>query len=133
MNNILGLKQRKAYMGIAILWIIGYHFYLTQEEFINNFVPLQILKFLFGKGFVGVDVFFLLSSFGLCHSLENNKLMVFYKRRFWRIVPLYIVFLVLCKILLYPGDIWAFMHDCFLQITSLSVVNTQYHYCPVKV
>lgn len=78
MNNILGLKQRKAYMGIAILWIIGYHFYLTQEEFINNFAPLQILKFLFGKGFVGVDVFFLLSSFGLCHSLENNKLITMF-------------------------------------------------------
>ncbi len=43
MDRVFGLESRKTYMGIAILWIIGYHFYLVQQEFID--IHFTIFRF----------------------------------------------------------------------------------------
>lgn len=121
MDYVFGNENRKAYMGLAMIWIIGYHFYLVHSDFINHY--LFPVKFLFRNGYVGVDIFFILSAFGLCYSWERSTVTCFYKKRFIRIIPLYLVFLVLCKFLLKADfSYW----DVFLQITSLSVVNTPY-------
>jgi len=106
-------------MGLAMLWIIGYHFYLVQSEFID--AHLFPVKLLLRNGFVGVDIFFILSAYGLCCSWERSSACEFYKKRFLRIIPLYIVFLFLCKVVLKANHVLA---DGLLQMTSLSVFNT---------
>lgn len=121
MNLVFGLEHRKAYMGLAMLWIIGYHFYLEQSEIINHY--LFPFKLLFRNGFVGVDIFFILSAYGLCCSWERSKVVDFYKKRFMRIIPLYLLFLVLCKYILHAHHV---LVDGLLQISSLSVFNTSF-------
>lgn len=119
MDYVFGREHRKAYMGLAMLWIIGYHFYLEQSEVINHyFFPF---KMLFRNGFVGVDIFFILSAYGLCCSWERSKVLEFYKKRFIRIIPLYLLFLILCKYVLHAHHV---LTDGLLQMMSLSVFNT---------
>ena len=40
---------------------------------------------------IGVDIFMLLSAYGLCYSINKNSIKEFYKRRYSRVVPLYII------------------------------------------
>lgn len=121
MDYVFGKEHRKAYMGFAMLWIIGYHFYLVQSEFIDHY--LFPFKLLFRNGFVGVDIFFILSAYGLCCSWENSTVKSFYKKRFIRIIPLYVGFLILCKLILKTNHM---VTDGMLQITSLSIFDTPY-------
>lgn len=78
-------KNRAFIMGIACLWIMFLHCHLK-----INFYPLRAL----GRfGFTQVDVFMFLSGFGLFFSLEkSNNYWGFYKKRFSRIIPAYLVF-----------------------------------------
>lgn len=122
MDKVFGLESRKTYMGIAILWIIGYHFYLVQQEFID--IHFTIFRFLFRNGYVGVDIFFILSAYGLCHSWKQSTAATYYKKRLLRIMPLYIVFLFLCRLTLNGGG--DFGIDALRQITGLSVFNTSF-------
>lgn len=70
------VKNRNAIFGFAILYIILYH---------SGVWPL------FGRGFIGVDVFLFLSAFGLCFSLAKHNLWKFYLRRLNRIYPLFVI------------------------------------------
>lgn len=119
MDYVFGKEHRKAYMGLAMLWIIGYHFYLVQADFIDSY--LYPFKLIFRNGFVGVDIFFFLSAYGLCCSWERSSVGSFYKKRFLRIIPLYLIFLILCKFILKAHHVLA---DGLLQMSSLSILNT---------
>ena len=80
-HDIDGLK------GIAILAVVFYHFFdlLKSAHFTEST--------LFDGGFLGVDIFFVISGFlitsSVFYKLSNNdfSLLSFYKRRFLRIVP----------------------------------------------
>lgn len=69
-------KHRNAVYGIAILYVIFYHMGLSP---------------LFGRGFIGVDIFIFLSAFGCCFSLNKHSLGVFYLRRLNRVYPLFVI------------------------------------------
>lgn len=74
-------KGRAALMGFAILWIIGFHY---------SFLFDTPLRPFFRNGYLGVDVFLMLSSFGLCFSFEKEQnTSAFYKKRVLRIIPLW--------------------------------------------
>ena len=80
-HDIDGLK------GIAILAVVFYHIFdlLKSAHFTEST--------LFDGGFLGVDIFFVISGFlitsSVFYKLSNNdfSLLSFYKRRFFRIVP----------------------------------------------
>ena len=80
-QDIDGLK------GIAILAVVFYHLFdlLKSGQYTEST--------LFDGGFLGVDIFFVISGFLITSSvfyrLSNNdfSLLSFYKRRFLRIVP----------------------------------------------
>ncbi|UMM28961.1 hypothetical protein L5515_011557 [Caenorhabditis briggsae] len=78
--------------GLAILSVLGFHFYPSY----------------FPNGYLGVDQFFILSGFLMCMLLTKSKEMPvcsaflhFYSRRFKRILPLYLLFILLTLIALY--------------------------------
>lgn len=84
-SDILNRKQEL--MGFAIIWIFLFH-----SKFGQN---LYIIKDVIGFGAHGVDIFFFLSALGLSHSLKkNSNTLAFYSRRFWRIVPTFLFFLI---------------------------------------
>lgn len=56
-------KYRSELMGWAIIWIMMLHF---------RFIHIKPLGFLAQYGFAGVDIFMLVSGFGLYYSLEKT-------------------------------------------------------------
>ena len=71
-------KNRTLLMGFAIFWIFFYH----------QGVAISGLREFFSVGWIGVEIFFLVSGFGLCVSLTKNPdILSFYKRRLLRILP----------------------------------------------
>ena len=48
-------KYRQAFMGLAIFWIFFYH----------TGVDMPVLRELFAMGWMGVDIFFFVSGYGL--------------------------------------------------------------------
>lgn len=72
-------------MGFAIVWIILFHF--------KAFDAVPILGEIFRIGELGVDIFLLVSAFGLCHSINKTKsIKQFYAKRLIRIFPTWLFF-----------------------------------------
>lgn len=88
-------KYRSQLMGFAIFWIFFYH----------TGVNIPGLNALFSIGWIGVEIFFLVSGFGLCASLAKNPdILQFYKRRLIRILPTWWLILAIMHVLgLYMG------------------------------
>ena len=82
-------KYRQAFMGLAIFWIFFYH----------TGVDMPVLRELFAMGWMGVDIFFFVSGYGLCASLSKNcSVKSFFWRRFIRIMPTWWIILTLMAI-----------------------------------
>lgn len=75
------LANRTYLMGWAMICVLIYH------AFCWIYNPIGHLN----VGYIGVDVFLFLSGLGLAFSFEKNDVGTFYKNRFWRIYPLYII------------------------------------------
>jgi len=85
--DFIGLvgKYRQMLMGLMILWIIFLHMRIA---FPPTFLG-QGLRFFQGCGILAVDIFFLLSGFGLCFSKSGSHFSQFIKKRIFRILPAY--------------------------------------------
>lgn len=82
-------------MGLAIFWIFFYH----------TGVDIPVLRELFALGWMGVDIFFFVSGFGLCASLsKGGSVGSFFKRRFFRIIPTWWIVLAAMAIV---GMLWS--------------------------
>ena len=101
MGNLFTIKDISTYrselMGWAIVWIMMLHFTFTQ---------IKPLGFLAQYGFAGVDIFMLVSGFGLYFSLDkNSNIITFYRKRFLRIFPTYDILGVFASVILYHDSI----------------------------
>lgn len=115
MKELLGKDRRFYLMGVAILIIIGLHFFMY-----SAFPKESVWGFLFSKGYIGVDIFLFISSYGLCFSFNKNSLADYYKRRAIRIYPAYLVFLIITLIFYgksYSEPIWQLF---VFQVTGLA-------------
>ena len=71
-------------MGFAALWILMLHeWQLLSAEWSS---PYYVERFIKDIGFIGVDMFLLLSGMGLSYAVCKHSLREFYKRRFSRLV-----------------------------------------------
>lgn len=90
---------RNSLMGIAILWIVFYHSGINFGKigFLSYFC--SFIKY---TGYLGVDIFFFVSGFGLMASWYKKRpsILFFYKRRFLRIMPIYWFFLSIYLVLI---------------------------------
>ena len=95
---------RSTLMGIAILWVIFYHFGFHTPGFDH------ITRF----GYAGVDIFMFLSGFGLFYSLnKNNDLGTYYKKRIVRIFPTYFIVGIVLSLFCYPTEnLWNYLWRC---------------------
>lgn len=126
-SNVLNKDNRFFYMGLAMIGVIGYHIYLNDIFLYDN--SFKAFKVLFKYGYVGVDLFLFFSAFGLCYSYVNSSLKDFYKKRFIRIIPIYLIFKIIEFLIIREENVNQFLIDRFLVITSLSVIQTPYT-CP---
>ena len=86
------VSYRTELMGLAALWIYIFH------EWVPLAPNVPVLGFIEGFikqiGFFGVDIFFLLSGMGLIFAIEKHSLATYYKRRFLRVLPPYLIMAV---------------------------------------
>lgn len=83
--DILSLisKHRSALMGFAALYIFVFHEYIAIGNESSKLYIIQEL--VVGRGFVGVDIFFLLSGMGLTYSVRKTNTAMFYYKRLRRV------------------------------------------------
>jgi len=113
--NLLS-KYRAQLMGIAILMIVFLHMTLEFGTVVTYFKSLCE---------AGVDIFLLVSGFGLYYSLnKNNDTLEFYKRRLSRLAPAYIPFIILRFLLLFITSDVAENKFSLIQTFSGNVVMT---------
>ena len=90
--------------GVAVLWVMIFHYVVVREgrfadPWISAIEGVQPLNVLAHNGYLGVDLFFLISGFLLTlpwfvHAPQGRSppsTRAFYARRFWRIAPAYYV------------------------------------------
>ena len=97
MGNLFTLKDISTYrselMGWAIVWIMMLHFTFTQ---------IKPLGFLAQYGFAGVDIFMLVSGFGLFFSLEKNSHIIHFIKTISKNISHLLHFRDFCKHLIIP-------------------------------
>lgn len=92
---------RSELMGWAILWIMMLHFTFNQ---------IKPLGFIAQYGFAGVEIFMLVSGFGLYYSLDkDHHIIPFYKKRILRIFPTYYLLGIIASILLFSDNLLSFL------------------------
>lgn len=120
-------KYRDALMGFAMLWIVFDH---SGLNFGTGFLG-YIIRFIKQTGWLGVDIFFFVSGFGLMVGWYKKKssLLFFYKRRFLRIMPIFWFFFVVDLILqALSEDVWS-PGTVFINFTGLSFfIQGSYHW-----
>jgi peptidoglycan/LPS O-acetylase OafA/YrhL len=95
MDNFYDLltKKRMQIFGFAIIWIFFRHTY-----FYNDF-SFGYLQPIIQIGDMGVDLFLFLSGFGLFFSYPKYTLKEFYIKRTLRILPMFIILMILFTII----------------------------------
>jgi peptidoglycan/LPS O-acetylase OafA/YrhL len=82
------INTLQALRGISALLVVGYHW----QTFLNNVYAKQDLgSFIFKNGFIGVDIFFVISGFVMVFITQQpatQRVMPFLIKRMCRIIPL---------------------------------------------
>lgn len=107
MNQILSKQNRLYVMGLSIIAVILHHFSYFSRLYWETSGPLVKFLHLFDNGNVGVDVFFFVSVYGLCFSINKYDLKTYYFRRLRRLMPMWIIFCVLVLCLFYQSSSFA--------------------------
>lgn len=104
MNQILSKQNRLYVMGLSIIAVILHHFSYFSRLYWETSGPLVKFLHLFDNGNIGVDVFFFVSFYGLCFSINKYGLKTYYFRRLRRLMPMWIIFCVLVLCLFYQTN-----------------------------
>ena len=99
----------EALRGLSVILVILYHFKLSNLDY-------QIIR----GGFIGVDIFFIISGFIITkiiieNEIKNFSLLYFYERRIKRIIPLLSIVLIFSILSLF------FLFDYFLLNKNINV------------
>ncbi len=101
------IRELDGLRGVAIAMVVIYHLFQSTLE-VPPGSALAYLQAAARLSWTGVDLFFVLSGFLIGGILldsraSTNYYSVFYKRRFFRIIPLYLVTLLVAPVLLTFG------------------------------
>ncbi len=108
-GHIAGIEGLR---GVAVLWVVLFHYLaLRPGDAASRAIAGSFMGPLVGNGYLGVDLFFLISGFLLAlpwfiHDEAHRpppSMREFYRRRFWRIVPAYYVQLVFLFAVVLPA------------------------------
>ena len=125
------IKELDGLRGIAILLVVSFHYINNQLVHVSN-LPAKILSTITSFGWVGVDLFFVLSGFLIGNILIRNKgsktyFSTFFIRRMLRIVPNYYlligVFLLIGIIPYFSGNYFLTGNRIFPDWTYIAMVH----------
>lgn len=108
------IKSLTGLRGIAAIWVVFLHYFTTRPEVINDFLKEHNYKLfaffeLMSRGYIAVDLFFMLSAFVLLLSnrkrfengISKEDYITFMKNRFIRVYPLYLFYVIVYFVLEY--------------------------------
>ena len=121
------IAQFTALRGFASIWVFGYHF----KQYIVSLEPnLTRVMRIFDFGYLGVDIFFILSGFILAHTYSNKidvtastfrlEVKNYFLKRVARIMPIYILTTVAALLL----NIYAAKENLRVSYTNPEYLNT---------
>lgn len=114
MNSSLLSKYRGELMGISILFIMTFH---SLGGYNQNFLTISSHYFN-----IGVEFFLVLSGIGLFFSLHKpGGIQGFYERRFWRILPTYLIIAIPYYIYFGYKSGYSIFHILF-NISTLNII-----------
>jgi len=134
MSDKSRIPQLDGLRGFAILIVVLTHYFYNPDPGLSK--PMFHLQSFFSMGWTGVDLFFVLSGFligGILLGARDSPryFRTFYARRFYRIIPVYYLWILSFALLLLIGgpfleahtrsgilprlDWWFFAHILFLQ------------------
>lgn len=92
------ILQLDGIRGIAVSMVVLFHYFGGNDD--QSLIANKAIRWIFNRGWSGVDLFFILSGFLIGGILLDNKvdgrfMKVFYYRRFLRIFPLYYLLLAI--------------------------------------
>ena len=100
-DAFFGKNARLWWMGFAMLMVIFDHAVLYQNSSDKVFF---LMKVLFNQGGFGVNIFLIVSAYGLCHSFQNKPLIDFYLSRVAKLYPVYLTFMIFLTYTLWSGE-----------------------------
>ena len=97
-------------MTLAIFGVVFYHLALRG-------IPIGRLNI----GYMGVDVFMLLSGYGIGKSLSHNSISKFYENRIRRILPIWVLMIFFSSLISVSGGVnKLYLTDLMFNLTTLS-------------
>ena len=123
--------------GVAVLLVVISHFHwiLSPDPFLTKVTPWHFINRTFEAGFMGVDIFFVLSGFLITSLLmkdrstnQKNLFKRFYRRRALRLLPALYALLIadffVSRWENFPGDIqWRTTWHAVLFLNNWNIVN----------
>lgn len=88
---------------IAAIFVMFYHFAFVFYHAELSYVNVPILRYLFQYGYLGVDLFFIISGFVISMSAEGRGAYAFFKSRVGRLYPVFWVSAIMTSLFLIFG------------------------------
>lgn len=88
---------------IAAIFVVFYHFAFVYYNTELSYVDVPILRYLFQYGYLGVDIFFIISGFVISLSAEGRGAYGFFKSRIGRLYPMFWVSAIVTSLFLLFG------------------------------
>lgn len=108
-------ESRNILFGTSTIIIAFFHsLNLNIYEIISNEFIANILNFIHKTGNIGVDIFLFLSGIGLYYSFTKHNIKEFYKNRFIRVIPIFIVVTFIYDIIINKLSILEFFSNLSL-------------------
>lgn len=103
--------HRHWFMGVAMVLIVLFHLCSVWDSGFT--LP-------FRRGFIGVDIFLLFSSYGLCYSWARTSWEGYFYKRVIRILPCFVLLAIIVSLLYIQQGNSLSIWDWFCNLTSLS-------------
>lgn len=110
---------------IAAIFVMFYHFTFMFYHRDLTYINIPILRDLFQYGYLGVDLFFIISGFVISMSAENRNAYGFFKSRLGRLYPVFWISLIVTSLFLFfAGEIINYNITWYGFWTNMTMIPT---------
>lgn len=88
---------------ISAIMVIFYHFTFTFYHGDLSYIDIPVLRYLSHYGYLGVDIFFIISGFVISLSAEGRNAYTFFKSRIGRLYPVFWISAIITTLFLVFG------------------------------
>ncbi len=110
---------------IAAMMVIFYHYSFTFYHGDLSYVDIPVLRYLSQYGYLGVDIFFIISGFVIALSAEGRNAYAFFKSRIGRLYPVFWISAIITTLfLIFGGNLISSEMSLTRFLTNLTMIPT---------